>query len=310
MRVRKLLLVFVAFALIVAACGDDDADTTEATATTAATTTEAPTTTEAAGVPTIVPGTLTVGSDISWPPFEEYDENGVVVGFDADLVNEIGARLGLEVVWQDTPFDTIFTNLAQGQFDVVASGATITAERSLQVNFSDGYFNSNQALTVNHNETPDILALTDLSAGHSVAVQTGTTGAAWATENLAPLGIEVREFPNAPDTYNALEGGLVTGVIFDIDSALGEVEAREGLAVVAEIPTGETYGIAVNPENAELLTAVNGALSAMLADGTYQAYYDAWFDKPEGSMNYVPELPQALRSHPIHQVPDSPDQYW
>jgi len=88
----------------------------------------------------------------------------------------------------------------------------------------------------------------------------------------------------------------VTGVIFDIDSALGEVEAREGLAVVAEIPTGETYGIAVNPENAELLTAVNGALSAMLADGTYQAYYDAWFDKPEGSMNYVPELPTDVRA--------------
>ena len=293
MRVRKLLIVFAAFALLVAACGDDDeATTTEATEA-PTTTTAAPTTTEAAGLQTLESGVLTVGSDISWPPFEEYNEAGEVVGFDADLVNEIGSRLGLTVSWQDTSFDTIFTNLAQGQFDIVASGATITAERAQQVNFSDGYFNSNQALTVNHNETPDILALTDLAAGDSVAVQTGTTGAVWATENLAPLGIDVREFPQAPDTYNALEGGQVTGVIFDIDSALEEVGNREGLAVVAEIPTGELYGIAVNPENDELLTAVNGALAAMVADGTYQTIYDAWFDKPEGSVNYVPELPQA-----------------
>ena len=121
MRVRKLLVVFAAFALLVGACGDDDATTTEAT-----------------GFSTIEEGFLTVGSDISWPPFEEYNAAGEVVGFDADLVNEIASRLGLEVKWEDTSFDTIFTNLAQGQFDIVASGATITAERALQVNFSTG----------------------------------------------------------------------------------------------------------------------------------------------------------------------------
>jgi len=299
MRVRKLLVVFAAFALLLAACGDDDADTTEATEPTQApTTTAAPTTSAATGLPTLVSGTLTVGSDISWPPFEEYDDSGEVVGFDADLVNEIGARLGLTVVWKDTVFDTIFTNLAQGQFDIVASGATITAERAQQVNFSDGYFNSNQALTVNTTETPGIAALADLSDGDSVAVQTGTTGAAWATENLAPLGIDVREFPQAPDTYNALEGGQVTGVIFDIDSALTEVDNREGLAVVAEIPTGELYGIAVDPENEPLLAAINGALAAIVADGTYQTMYETWFDKPEGSINYVPELPPAAAPWP------------
>jgi len=283
------LVLVSALALLAAACGDDSG-TTEAPATTAAPTTEAPPTTDV-DIPTLVPGVLTVGSDISWPPFEEYDAEGNVIGFDADLVHEIAARLGLEVEWQDTSFDTIFTNLAQGQFDIVASGATITEERSQQVNFSDGYFNSNQALTVNHTVTPGINELADLSPGDSVAVQTGTTGAAWAQENLAPLGIQVREFPQAPDTYNALEGGQVTGVIFDVDSALDEADKRPGLAVVAEIPTGESYGIAVNPENPVLLAALNAALAAMVADGTYQQIYDRWFDKPEGSILYVPTLP-------------------
>ncbi|MCB2223541.1 MAG: basic amino acid ABC transporter substrate-binding protein, partial [Actinobacteria bacterium] len=301
MRVRKILIVFAAFALLVAACGDDE-DTTEATE--ASTTTAAPTTTEAMGLETLEPGLLTVGSDISWPPFEAYDDSGEVVGFDADLVNEIATRIGLEVKWEDTSFDTIFTNLAQGQFDIVASGATITPDRSEMVNFSIGYFNSNQALTVNTTETPGIAGLEDLAPGDSVAVQTGTTGAVWATENLAPLGIEVREYPQAPDTYNALEGGQVTGVIFDVDSALEEVANREGLAVVAEIPTGEFYGIAVNPENAALLEAVNDALQSMIDDGTYQTIYDTWFDRPEGSVNYEPMLPSGEAAGPPADWPE------
>lgn len=304
MRVRRLLLLFVAFALVVAACGDDDdgGETTEATTAT----TEAATTTEAMeGLPTLEPGVLTVGSDISFPPFEEFDASGEVVGFDADLVNEMASRLGLEVKWVDTSFDTIFTQLATGAFDMVASATTITAEREEMVSFSDGYFNANQALTVNTDETPDIAALADLAAGDSVAVQTGTTGAAWAAETLAPLGIEVREFPEAPDTYNALEGGQVTGVIFDIDSALGEAEARPGLAVVEEIPTGEVYGFPVNPENADLLAALNTVLAEMIADGFYQTTYDAWFDKPEGSILYeAPELPSGEAAGPPEGWPE------
>ena len=80
MRVRKLLVVFAAFALLVAACGDDDGGTTEA-----------------AGFETLEEGILTVGSDISWPPFESYDESGEVVvhtqmGQQAVLVGEIPLR--------------------------------------------------------------------------------------------------------------------------------------------------------------------------------------------------------------------------
>lgn len=306
MRVRKLLLLFAAFALIAAACGDDD-DGGETTGATTATT-EAATTTEAMmeGPSTLEPGVLTVGSDISFPPFEEFDASGEVVGFDAELVNEMARRLDLEVKWVDTSFDTIFTQLATGTFDMVASATTVTAERAEMVNFTNGYFNANQSLVVNTNETPDIQALADLSAGDSVAVQTGTTGAAWATENLAPLGIEVREFPEAPDTYNALEGGQVTGVIFDIDSALGEAEARPGLEVVEEMPTGEVYGFGVNPENTELLDALNGALAEMISDGFYQETYDAWFEKPEGSMLYeAPELPSGEAAGPPEDWPDS-----
>jgi ABC-type amino acid transport substrate-binding protein len=101
-----------------------------------------------AGITTVEAGILKIGSDIPYPPFEDFDASGDAVGFDVDLMNEIARRLGLEPVWVDTDFDTIFTQLAQGTWDVVASATTITAEREEMVNFTIPYFNANQALTV------------------------------------------------------------------------------------------------------------------------------------------------------------------
>ena len=77
---------------------------------------------------TIRAGTLTVGSDIPYQPFE-FGRAPDYQGFDVDVVNEIAKRLDLDVKFVKTPFDTIFRNLAQGKFDMVASAATITAER-------------------------------------------------------------------------------------------------------------------------------------------------------------------------------------
>ena len=231
------------------------------------------------------------------PLFEDFDTaTGDVIGFDADLINEIASRLGLTVEWVDTDFDTIFTQLATGRFDVVASATTITPERAQQVNFTDTYYNSQQALTVNTTLTPALQTVDDLVAGDTVGVQTGTTGADWATANLAPKGIEVREFVAVADAYNAVEAGQVVGVVSDEPSAVSEVANRAGLEIVQAIDTNEHYGIGVDPARTELLAAINAAFADMLADGTYQTIYDAWFEAPAGSVIYDPRAgwPESL----------------
>lgn len=271
MRLRKWLLLVFALALLVAACGDDDEGAGAECASEPA-------------VETNEPGILTVGSDIPYPPFEDFDANGEAIGFDVDLMNEIGCRLGLEVRWVDTDFDTIFTQLAQGNFDVVASATTITEEREQMVDFTTPYFNANQALTINVNETPDIEGWADLKSGDTVAVQTGTTGAIWAKENLEPLGIIIREFVQPPDCFAALESGQVIGAIIDIDPSLEAEATRPGIVVAEEIVTGEAYGFAVNPANEALLAAVNAAFADMLADGFYQTTYDKWIERPGASV--------------------------
>lgn len=230
-------------------------------------------------VTTLEEGILTVGTDMPYAPFE-YREGGEVVGFDADIMNEIASRLGLETEWIDSPFDTIFTDLAAGQFDVVISGATITEEREEQVNFSEPYFRSLQALTVQ--EDSGIASFDDVGEGHVVAVQSGTTGEIWAEENLQANGAEIRAFPDYPPLYNALEAGQVDAVVFDESSAVPEVAERQGIDLVDTVDTEEAYGIAVDPNNEDLLDALNDAFRAMIDDGTYDQIYDGYPECPEG----------------------------
>ncbi len=283
-RVALGVLLVLLLAFVPLACGGDDG---EADDTTPATDTAAATDTGAAEMPefeTIEEGALTVGSDIPFPPFE-FREGGELTGFDVELVDEIATRLGLETNWTDTDFETIFTQLAAGRFDAVASATTITEEREQLINFSDPYYRAQQALIINSQETPEIQSVDDIGEGHVVAVQRGTTGEAWARENLEPQGATIRSFPDAPDTYTALEAGNVTAVIFDEPSAAEEATQREALEVVDTIDTDEDYGIGVDPQNEELLEAVNAALQEMIDDGTYQEIYDKWFpEAPAGSV--------------------------
>lgn len=260
-------LVAVAITMVLAGCGGDDGggDGGE-------------TAQQGASFSTVRSGVLTVGSDIPFPPFE-FRRGEELTGFDIELSRELARRLGLEARFVDTPFDTIFTQLAAGKFDMVASATTITEERRRQVSFTEPYYAAQQALVVNTQETPRLRALDGLESGDTVAVQTGTTGETYARENV-PEGVDVRSFPEAPDTYSALESGAVTAVLFDEPSALTEVAERDGLELVQTIDTGERYGFAVDPRNEELLTALNRALDESKQDGTYQRIYEKFEELP------------------------------
>jgi polar amino acid transport system substrate-binding protein len=97
---------------------------------------------------TLTAGKIVIGSDTAFPPFENV-VSGTIEGFDVDLAAAIGKQIGLTTEFKTFKFDALITGLQTGsEFDMVASGMTITAERMKQINFSDPYINSNQSLTV------------------------------------------------------------------------------------------------------------------------------------------------------------------
>src|SRR3954454_17139861 len=135
---------------------------------------------------------LTVGSDIPYPPFEQ-GKSGKYTGFDIELMEAIAEKIGRKAEFQDTSFETIFRDVAQGKFEAVISAATITEEREQAVDFSNPYYLSEQAVLVK--EGSDVKSLEDLE-GKTVAAQQGTTGQELAKEEL---GGEIRPYPEGPD---------------------------------------------------------------------------------------------------------------
>ncbi len=256
------LLIGILAAAVAAGCGDDDETTTEGDGGATA-----------AAIQTIQEGTLTVGSDIPYDPFEGGDPPDYE-GFDIDVVNAIAENIGLDVEIKDTPFDTIFRDVAQGKFDMVASASTITPEREETVDFSNPYFQADQSLMVRSDS--DIESTDDL-AGAIVGAQKGTTGAAYAQDETDAA--TVRTYPEIGDAFTALNNTQVDAVINDFAISKFAEESNPDLVVVERIPTEEYYGFAFAKGNTALVDAVNGALQEIKDDGTYTEIYERWFDE-------------------------------
>jgi ABC-type amino acid transport substrate-binding protein len=215
--------------------------------------------------------TLTVGSDIPYPPFEQ-GKAGNYTGFDIELMEAIAEKIGRTAEFQDTSFETIFRDVSQGKFDAVISAATITPEREKAVAFSDPYYLSEQAILVK--EGSDIKGLEDLS-GTTVGVQQGTTGQELAKEEANAS--EVRPYPEGPDAVNALKAGTVEAVVIDAPVAANAVEKSGGIEIAEKVPTEEEYGIALAQDETELLDEINRGLKEVEEDGTYTKIYEKWF---------------------------------
>ncbi|MCA1727381.1 MAG: transporter substrate-binding domain-containing protein [Actinobacteria bacterium] len=283
-RWSSILALLAALALVGAACAEDNPTVGGGDGTSSPTA-------QLPAFETIEEGVLKVGSCLDYEPFESVVD-GDEVGFDVDLTEEIADRLGLRVEWVTANFETIFTAVAGGQFDMVAAAVTATGdlgeERDETVDFSDFYYNSRQSIAVNTQETPDIQSGEDLGEGHIVGVQRGTTGAAYANENLKPQGVEIKTFAEAPAALRDLEAGQVTAVVNDEPSTAEIIKEMEGVEIIEAIDTNEKYAVAFSPDNPELTQAVDQALAEIIEDGTYEEIFHTYFPDVE-----VPEEFQA-----------------
>src|SRR5205085_1373446 len=153
-------------------------------------------------------------------------------------------------------FDTIFTALSYGQYDVVISASTITDERKQTVNFSNPYFRSGQIIVVRKADAGKVKTTADL-AGKVIGVQLGTTGAE-AAKGVKDVK-SVREYPTAPEALQALANGDVDAVINDDAVSLNIIlnSPRLNLVAVGGPFTAEYYGIAIRKDCTTLLDKIN-----------------------------------------------------
>lgn len=90
-------------------------------------------------------GTLTVGTNAEFPPYESYEE-GEIVGIDMDIMQAVCDKLGMEMQIEDMAFDSIISAVSTGKVDIGAAGFTVTEERKKNVSFTDTYTTSKQVV--------------------------------------------------------------------------------------------------------------------------------------------------------------------
>jgi polar amino acid transport system substrate-binding protein len=267
-RSNRLVAAGLAAALMLGgvACGDDDGGDNA--------TTEANGGSEGSGSSS-ESRTLNVCSDIPYAPMEMEGEGprGLqYTGFDIELLDAMAEEIGAELEILDVEFDGILGNLAAGTCDVVASSVTIDEDRAKEVDFTEPYFNADQSLLVKADS--GIESLDDL-AGKSIGAQTGTTGEAYANENL-PEGAQVKSFTEVDGLFGALESGDIDAILQDLPVNAGRAFEDDSVIVVETYPTDESYGFAVE-KGSDLKGELDDALEAVRESGRYDEIYEKFF---------------------------------
>lgn len=222
----------------------------------------------------------TVITNCTYPPFDTTDENGNPAGFDMDLMSAIAEDQGFKIEFVDMPFDSLIPAIEAGQGDIIAAGMwSEDPERIARVDFSDVYYTDGMALVVAAgNDT--IANMDSLTADMKVASQIGTN---YADEILALQdagSIKEAVILDGFDTCMLqLTNGDVDAVVVGAEIAKSYVNSTEGkVKIVGDIMNSETYGLAVQKGNSELLEKINQGLKNIQENGTYDELIAKWIE--------------------------------
>ncbi|MGX7000168.1 ABC transporter substrate-binding protein [Caballeronia sp. KNU42] len=246
--------------------------------------------------PTIASGTLTIGSDLTYPPYA-FMEGDTPAGLDPDFMTSLASHLQLKPQFVDTRFANLILGINAKRIDIIASALYVTPERAKQIDFVP-YFKTGGSLLALAGSgfapvTPEALCGKRVSS---------IKGASWipklakvsqdtcATKGLAP--IDVREFETSPQASQALLAHAVDAQFEDSAVAKMAVDKMSGrLAITSTTPLFPVVvGLGVAKNDPALLAAVKGALDTMKHDGEYATLLKRYnVAEPTGA-----EIAQAL----------------
>lgn len=266
MKRLTLLTLLVLAALILAACGGAA--------------TEAPTEEPGDGgdgLPDLGGQTITVAVENAYPPFNFIDEEtGEPTGWDYEAVAEICARINCEPDFQQAAWDGIFPAMEAGEYDMLADGVTVTADRDEIVDFSVPYVTIGQVLLIRSDQSIDDVEAFKADENVIVGTQIQTTNEIVAHEHFGQE--RTRSFEEFGGAIAALLAGDVDAVVIDTVSAIGFIEENPGALQIGPQLTSDEDLAFVFPPGSELQDAINAALEDMVADGTLEQLNDKWFN--------------------------------
>ncbi len=283
MKKMLTLLLTLAMALSLAACGGDKpagsaGDSAPADASAPAdTSAPADSGSDAPAFTTVEEGKLHMSTNAAFPPYEMTTDAGGFEGIDVEVAQAIAGKLGLELVVDDMGFDAALLAAQNGQSDMVMAGVTVNEERLAVMDFSDSYATGVQVVIVK--EGSSIQTLDDLANAEMIGCQKATTGYIYCSDTPENGGYgedHVTAYETGALAVQALVNGQVDAVVIDNEPAKSFVAANDGLKILDTEFAVEDYAIGFAKGNTALLEAVNAAMAELKADGTFQGIVDKY----------------------------------
>lgn len=207
---------------------------------------------------------LVVGTSPDYEPFEYIAADGSYVGFDVELMEEIGRRMGVEVEWQAISFDGLISSLQTGKIDAIIAAMSATPEREEQVDFTRSYFIGADAIIVAEDAGITIVNNEDM-ADYRIGVQSGTIQETWITDNLP--GAEISRYERAEQAIQDLRSGRIDVVAMDYYAATSFLEQGDIVLALKTEFAGEHMSIAVQEGNTELREELDRVILELQEEG-------------------------------------------
>ena len=241
-------------------------------------------------------GTVTVGTEAAFPPFE-FVENGKIVGYGKDILDYIIADLGVELVQLDLPWQGILPGVLAGKFDFVATTVSVRPERAKTYAFTVPI--AEGTTWVMKRKGDDSITKVDDIAGKVVSAQLSSGGQAAAEDfekDMQARGVgsfgELKLFTAYPEIFMATANGTADVAIGPLPTLAVASKKSEGtFELVGPIRDPSYMGWVTRPEDTDLRDYLSSVMLEMRDNGKLYESQDKWFGfkMPIPSEGYLPE---------------------
>lgn len=223
----------------------------------------------------IISQELLCGIATGFPPYQ-YDIDGEVTGFDADIAKLILTELEIEYKFVQREWDVVFNKLRTGSIDMIV-GMEVNDTRRKFFDFSTSYYKREDVLFIRE-DNKEVINLEGLYNKVITGDRHSFIDLYWEEIGIRDK-FRIRHTDSKATSMKLLLNKEVEGVI--MPRAVGFYLAKKmGLKVkVFYSPDpGSKVSVAVRKGNLELLNKVNNALNLLIESGEVNSIYKRWFE--------------------------------
>ena len=216
-----------------------------------------------------------VALDGTFAPHAMPDLSGGVVGFNVDLANEIGKRLGVKMNITAAQWSGLLPAMQAGKYDFIVAPTTITAERAENMLFTEGYLNTDFTFVVQKG-APKITDLEDLK-GKIISVNKGSLYDRWSREMEPTIGWEVQSYGTQTDAIQAVLAGWAFANVAGSTAVAWAAKKNPNLELSITHSTGNLFGMPFRKDDVATRNMVEEVIECMKLDGTFTKMSEEWF---------------------------------